>query len=196
MFTELLSSKPKTALINLFLTYPQRAFTYTELRLSSNASPLVLKPTLKDLVKMQFLNVLEKTGVKYYQVNKGFNLYPELVGLLRKTKTAPADMLARAVGTLGECKLAAITGVFVGKPRVETDLLLVGKVSPAKLKKVLALAEKLAEQEVSYTIFTQQEFDYRKIMNDRFVKNVMENNPVLVIDKVKNRILTKLVYKS
>jgi DNA-binding HxlR family transcriptional regulator len=196
MIAQLLSSKPKTNLINLLLAHPARAFAFTELKAESGCSNQLLKITIKELDKMDFLTVSEKKRVKYYQMNRHFALYPELLNLLRKVKKVPQDLLARAALSLGDCKLVALTGVFVGKPRIETDLLFVGKVSPKRLENLLKLAEKYAEQEVSYTIFTTQEFDYRKIMNDRFVKNILENDPVLVVDKTKNRkSIARLVYK-
>jgi hypothetical protein len=70
---------------------------------------------------------------------------------------------------------------------METDILFVGRVGARKLRNFLALAEKYAEQEISYTILTPQEFEYRKMMNDRFVKNILENNPVFAVDKIKNK---------
>lgn len=187
MFSELLTSKPKTKLLNLLLTFPKRAFSMTELRLSSGCSTPSLKETMKDLAKTGFVNIVEKNRVKYYRMNKQFNLYPELVGLLQKAKATPEDILAKAAAKVGDCKLVVLTGVFAGRPRVETDLLFVGKAMGAKLKKVLQLAERLAEQEINYTIFTQQEYDYRHIMSDRFLKSVMENEPVIVIDKMKKK---------
>ncbi|HTL39552.1 MAG TPA: hypothetical protein VL306_01955 [Methylomirabilota bacterium] len=196
MLAQLLSSKPKTKLVNLFLAHPQRSFTFTELRVSTECSSPILKDALKELYKLEFLVVSLKNKIKYYQMNRHFALYPELVNLLRKVKNVPDDLLVRAASKLRECKLIVLTGVFVGKPRIETDLLLVGKVSPARLNNFLRMAEKFAEQEISYTIFTPAEFDYRKIMNDRFLKNILENNPIIVLDKIKRKTLTKVVYKS
>lgn len=187
MFSELLSSKPKTNLLNLFLSFPMRAFSVTELRLSTGCSTATLKDTLKDLLKMGFVNMVEKNKVKYYQMNRQFNLYPELVGLLRRSKRMPEDLLAKQAERLGEPKFVALTGVFVGKVRVETDILIVGKVSPAKLEKLLDLAEKFAEQEIAFTVFSTEEFEYRKVMNDRFLKNVLEHSPVVVVDKLKKK---------
>jgi len=195
MLSQLLSSKPKTNLINLLLAHPGRSFSFTELRVNAGCPASLLKQTIKELDKMEFLITTKKNKIKYYQMNRHFALYPELVNLLRKVKQVPQDDLARAASRIGDCKLVALTGVFVGKPRIETDMLFVGKVGSRKLAKFLKLAEKYAEQEVSYTIFTPQEFDYRKIMNDRFIKNILENNPVLVVDKTKHRNLNKIVYK-
>lgn len=195
MLSQLLSSKSKTNLVNLFLAHPQRSFTFTELRITSGCSSVLLKQTLKELMKMDFLRSFEKNKVKYYQANRHFPLYPELVNLLRKVKQIPQDLLVRQAARMGECKYIALTGVFAGKPRIETDCLFVGKVSVAKLKNFLKLAEKFAEQTVNYTVFTAHEFEYRKVMNDRFLKNIVENNPVVVMDKTKHRTIAKLVYR-
>jgi len=195
MLAQLLSSKPKTNLINLFLAHPQRSFSPMELRITSGCPNKLLVVTIKELIKMGFLLTSEKKRVKYYQVNKHFALYPELISLLKKSKHAPQDLLSKAVAKVGDCKFIALTGVFVGKPRIETDVLLVGKISKNRLEKFLKLAEKFAEQEIGYTIFSASEFEYRKIMNDRFIKNVLENGPAIVLDKTKNRSISKLVYK-
>jgi hypothetical protein len=152
---------------------------------------------LKELDKIEFLNITAKNRVKYYQVNKHFSLYPELVTLLRRVKQIPSDDLAKQATKLGALKFLALTGVFVGKPRVETDFLIVGKVSAKRLTNFLKLAEKYAEQEINYTIFSPQEFDYRKIMNDRFLKNILENNPLILVDRVKARKNPgKLIFKN
>ena len=195
MLGNLLTSKPKANLINMFLAHPARAFSAVELKFATKCPPKLLVSTLKELSKMEFLVVFEKKKKKYYQINKHFALYPELVNMLRKARRLPRDILAISAAKIGDCKLVAFTGVFAGKPRIETDFLFVGKVSPKKLEKFLKLAAKFAQQEISYTVFSPHEFEYRKIMNDRFVKNILENNPVLVVDKTKNRSIAKLVYK-
>lgn len=191
MLSQLLSSKPKTNLINLFLAHPGRSFSFTELRINAGANTKILKQTIKELDKIDFLNTSLKNRIKYYQMNKHFPLYPELVSLLRKVKSIPSDDLVKQAARLGPAKLIALTGVFVGKPRIESDLLIVGSVSKKKLNNFLVLAEKYAEQEINYTIFTNQEFEYRKIMSDRFLKNILENNPIFVINKTKQKVWTK-----
>ncbi|MBI2356376.1 MAG: hypothetical protein HYV13_04200 [Candidatus Doudnabacteria bacterium] len=195
MLTQLLSSKPKGRLINLFLAHPNRSFALTQLRADSGMNTVLLAKTIKELRKIDFLSQTEKNRKKYYQVNKHFALYPELLSMLRKMKHSPADSMAKKAAKVGDCKLVVLTGVFAGHPRVETDVLFVGRVSGARLSKFLRFASKMAEAEVNYTVLTPQEFEYRKIMNDRFVKNILENNPVVVVDKTKNRSIAKLVYK-
>src|SRR6185436_6657710 len=122
MLSQLLSSKPKTNLINLLLAHPGRSFSYTELRINSGCPSPLLKQTIKDLLKMDFLIIIEKKRIKYYEMNKHFPLYPELVNLLRKIKNIPGDELAKQATKIGECKLVALTGLFVGRPRIESDL--------------------------------------------------------------------------
>jgi len=187
MLAQLLSSKPKSKLINLLLSHPKRSFSAIELRITTGISTQFLKKTVRDLIKMGFLLVFEKNKRRYYQVNRHFALYPELLNMLKKNKYSPEDILAKSALRVGECKLIALTGVFAGKPRIETDILFVGRISPRKLATFLKMAEKFAEQEVNYTVFTNSEFEYRQIMNDRFIKNILENDPTIVIDKTKSK---------
>lgn len=195
MLGNLLSSKPKANVINLFLAHPARAFSITELKISTKCPNKLLASTVKELSRIGFLSVIKKRKTKYYQINKHFALYPELVNLLRKVKRVPNDLLAQALSKVGDCKFIGLTGIFVGRPRIETDIVFVGKVSPKRLDKVLKLATRFAEQEIGYTVFTPNEFEYRKIMNDRFIKNILENSPAIVVDRTKTRSIAKLVYK-
>ncbi len=193
MLNILLSSKHKSSVVNLFLAHPGRSFTFTEIKTTTGCPPKLMIQTVRELVKMGFLNVLEKSKIRSYQVDRHFALYPELVQLLRKTKKIPQDLLAKELSKLSECKVIILTGIFAGRPRIETDILLVGKVSEKRLAKSLKLAEKFAEQEINYTVMPVSEFEYRKIMSDRFIKNILENGPVIVSDKTKNKSIIKLV---
>ena len=195
MLAQLLSSKPKTKLVNLFLGHPARSFSATELRSSTGCGRKLLAKTLKELEKMGFLLIHKSQKVRYFQINKYFALYPELVSLLRKIKKIPKDLLAEKIKRVGELKFAALTGVFSGKPRLATDLLLVGKASPTRLKKLVALAQRFAEKDIRFTVMDAAEFEYRQAMNDRFIKDILENIPVVIIDKTRNRSIAKLVYK-
>ncbi|MGE5298144.1 MAG: hypothetical protein ACM3KM_03200 [Acidobacteriaceae bacterium] len=191
MLAQLLSSKPKSRLVNLLLAYPNRSFSLTELKESTRCSSHVLAQTIRELSKMGFLLTHFKDKNRYYQVDRHFALYPELVGLIRKIKRLPQDLLCKAASSVGNCRYVALTGVFAGKPRIEPDILFVGKVSPTKLSRFLKLAERYAERQISYTVFTPHEFEYRKVMNDRFVKNVLENEPVVVADRLRHKTLVK-----
>lgn len=196
MLSQLLSSKNKSGVVNLFLANPGRSFSLTEVRAATKCSGRLLLQTVRELSKMGFLIIHNREKHRYYQVDRHFALYPELVGTIRNTPKLPQDLLFKELAKLKECKLIILTGIFTGKPRIETDILLVGKVSEKRLAKSLKVAEKFAEQEVNYTIMPIAEFEYRKVLSDRFVKNILENNPVIVIDKTKNKSISKLVYKA
>jgi hypothetical protein len=194
MLSQLLTSKHKSAVVNLFLANPGRSFSLTEIKAATHSPNKSLIQTIRELAKMGFLTVFSKSSVRYYQVDKHFALYPELVSMVRNTKRLPQDLLVKELSKL-DCKVIILTGIFAGRPRIETDILFVGKVSNKKLAKHLKLAEKFAEQEVNYTVMPLSEFDYRKIMNDRFLKNILENGPVIVTDRTKNKSIIKLVQR-
>ncbi len=194
MLSQLLSSKHKSGVVNLFLANPGRAFSLTEIKFATQCPPKLMLQTVRELGKMGFLIVHERNRVRLYQVDRHFALYPELVSMIRKAKNPPKDLLVKEFGKF-DCKLILLTGIFVGRPRIESDLLIVGKISEKRLQKSLKVAEKYAEQEVNYTLMPYSEFEYRKMMSDRFVKNILENSPVVVLDKTKNKSIIKLLQR-
>jgi hypothetical protein len=195
MLSQLLSSQHKSNVVNLFLANPGRSFAQAEIKAATKCPPKVLAETIKELGKMGFLLYAERSRVKFFQVDRHFALYPELVSMLRKAKKLPTDLLSKELSKLRDCKIILLTGVFVGRPRIETDILLVGKVSEKRLEATLKMAQKYAEHEVNFTLMPLAEFEYRKIMSDRFIKNILENVPVVVVDKTKNKGITKLIQR-
>jgi hypothetical protein len=194
MLSNLLSSKHKSGVVHLFLANPSRSYSLTEIKETTKCPPKLMLQTVRELSKMGFLITTAKEKVKYYQVDKRFPLYAELLSMIRNKKM-PHDLLVRELSKLTDCKAILLTGIFAGRPRIETDILLVGRVSQKKLSKSLKLAEKFAEQEVNYTIMPLAEFEYRLVMSDRFVKNILENHPVVVTDKTKNKNVMRIVQR-
>ena len=66
MLTQLLSSKPKGRLVNLFLAHPSRSFSLTELRTNIGMGKPLLEKTVRELKKIDFLIPIEKNRKKYY----------------------------------------------------------------------------------------------------------------------------------
>jgi hypothetical protein len=91
---------------------------------------------------------------------------------------------ARSVAQLGPVKYMILSGMFVGRPDLPTDLLIVGAVDRTKMKALLQKFQKYFEQDIRYTIFTLKEYDYRQQVTDRFLFNVIENKHIVVIDRL------------
>ena len=61
--------------------------------------------------------------------------------------------------------------------------MLVGNVSPAKVKSALAMIEKLEGRELNYTVLPYDEFYYRLSVRDKFITEVLAGKHSVAIDK-------------
>lgn len=121
---------------------------------------------------------------KYFKVNYDFLLYQELKSLLLKSQLLLEKNLIKGIQKLGTIYYLALTGFFVGQKDGRTDILLVGKLNRKKLKMLIKSFEKEFGREINYTVFSKKEFNYRKDITDRFLYDILENNKIVVINKI------------
>ena len=125
---------------------------------------------------------------KYFQVNPHLDWYDELKELVSDEAVAGVDPASKLVKRLARAKAAILTGVFTGQPQVEVDLVLVGKgLKGARIDKLLSELEKFAGQEVNYCEMDEEEYQHRRHMSDRFIRNVLDNPHIAVFDKLTPR---------
>ena len=89
---------------------------------------------------------------------------------------------ARAVKDIGQVKYLALTGQFIGRKDIATDLLLIGKVNRVKFNRLLKKFQEYFDHDINYTLMTMKEYEYRRQLTDRFLFNVLENKKIIVVD--------------
>lgn len=163
---------------------PSRYFSVRELALINRSGPTSVKKILQDFAKHGLLRVAEKSGERYYGIDRRSGLFGQLAGIFGKQRFAQKDIVSRILRGLGDLKLVALAGVYVGLPRAEIDLLLVGTAGQKKVERVVAELSKLAGAEINYALMTEKEFRDRLYSFDWFIKEVMDHNPVILVDKI------------
>jgi hypothetical protein len=178
LIEQLLKNRAESNLVTLFFSSPERSFSVSELekRLGSKT----LNPALNSLVKNGILNSFTKKNIRYYRVNKKFLQYSELRTIVQKSAKKYEDELLKAIKKLNGVKSVVLTGIFVGNPKAECDLVIVGKPNQRALDNFVDGVEKLLGQEVNFAVFDEKDFNYRKSIFDRFTKDVLENEHLLI----------------
>lgn len=141
----------------------------------------------RELEHLERLDILEskvEDRKKYYRVNTDFVLYSELQSLFLKSQVVLQKSFLDAISKIGSVKLLVLTGVFTGIPNTLTDVLLVGKINKAKLKKLLGVLQKEVSSQLRYTVFSAREFQYRNDLTDRFIFHILENKRIVMIDRL------------
>ena len=180
----LLSSRTRVKLLTLFLLSPKQEFYVRELTRKLNERINSIRRELLNLTKIGLLTSRTRDKRKYYSVDVNFFLFKELKALIARANTAPQKKLAKSLEKLGRLKFACLSGFFTQSPS-RVDLLLVGEVKRNKLEKFIKRLEKEQGREINYTLMSVNEFGYRKDLEDRFLKIILENEHIVLINKLK-----------
>lgn len=185
MLDTLINSKLKRRLLNTLLNFPVRSFSMAELRAATGGGRNIGQ-SLKELMRGDAVRLSTKKRKQYFQINPYFPLYDELKDLVEEEKSVGRDEVSQLLRRLDQAKLAILSGVFTAQPHLPVDLLLVGdKMKRPKVARVVDEIERLAEQEINYVIMGSQEYDYRRMMSDRLIRDVLDNPHQIVFNSFK-----------
>lgn len=190
-FEHLFGSKTRLKLLNVFLQNPERAFFVRELvrRIGSQ-----IHSVRRELLNLCRIGIVETSGgilekgasselrKKFFRANRDFLLYDELQMLVRKSHVLVERNLVNRIAGLGEVTYLALCGRFLGE-QAPIDMLVVGKVPPPLLARLMKKKENDIGFEVNYTLMTPDEFVYRRDITDRFLYSILESKKVVMINK-------------
>jgi len=161
-----------------------RSFHPEELRRALGEPGAVVVGNLKFLAKQSFLRSIERRGEIYYRINPRYPYLDELKGvLLKKSPVKVRDVVAGNLERLNRVTMVVLTGLFTGELQMPTDLVIVGKPSALALRNVIESVEKELRQAVNYTVLTEEEFEQRVNMYERFTRDLFDNAHVTLIDR-------------
>lgn len=182
MYDTLFGSKTRVKLLTLFLANPGHAFYVREITRQIEEQINSVRRELLNLKAIGLVRSTEKRGKVYYEVNQKFEFYPELKKMFDKANKNldEGDRLVYSFRKAGEINFAALMGAFVGDTANQVDLFIVGEVDKRRLKAVLSDLEKEINREVNFCIMSQEEYDDRKMLFDRFLTE-LEASPKKVL---------------
>jgi DNA-binding transcriptional ArsR family regulator len=196
MLDRLFGSKTRVKLLKLFLNHPEKLYFIRELTRAVKGQINAIRRELDNLEAMGIIEVKKvkepRRGKgrgmqkKYYKVKEDFLLFPELRALITKAQLLIEDNLVSKIKSLGTVYYLALTGAFVGEEIGTTDILLVGKIDPKKMKRLVKTFEKELGKEINYTVMGIQEFQYRREVADKFLGGILDGKKVVAIDKISN----------
>jgi DNA-binding transcriptional ArsR family regulator len=192
MIEQLFGSKSRYAVLRFFFRNPEAPFYVREITRALGTHINAVRRELDILTKIgivteskQGKKSSDRTRRKYFQLNASSMLYPELAALLLKdsliSEQTFLEQLRKKAGVL---KLLLVTGVFTGDTKALTDLFFVGKVKERTVERAIAVYEKDCDFSIRYTIMTEQEFQDRRQVMDKFLFQLFEGKHVLLVDNI------------
>jgi DNA-binding transcriptional ArsR family regulator len=183
MLSDLITSRSRVKLINVFLSHPSEMFHVRELVRRTGDEINAVRRELSYLEKKGILSKEPRANRVYYFLNKNYEFYFDLLRVGTKTIGLGEGILKNRV-KLGRIKYAMFSGKFarrLPKGPEDVDLLVVGAVVLPELALLVREEEKRLDSEINYTVMTEEEFDFRKKKRDPFILSILYGSRVMLI---------------
>lgn len=183
MLEDLITSKSRVKLLNVFLSYPSDMFHVRELVRRTGDEINAVRRELAFLEKKGILSKEPRANRVYYYFNKNYEFYFDLLRIGTKT-IGLGDKILKNKVKLGKVKYAMFSGRFarrLPKGPEEVDLLVVGSVVLPELSLLVREEEKRLDTEINYTVMTEEEFGFRKNKRDPFIQKILNGSRVMLI---------------
>src|ERR1035437_4021084 len=183
MFSDLITSKSRVKLLNVFLASPTEMYHVRELVRRTNDEINAVRRELSFLEKKGILIREPRANRVYYSLSKTYPFYYDLLRMGSKSTGLGADILKNKV-KLGRIKYAMFSGRFLRKMKEqpdEVDLLIVGNIVLPELALLVREEEKRLNTEINYTVMTEEEFGFRKKKRDPFIISILTGSRVVLI---------------
>jgi hypothetical protein len=193
----LFGSSAKVKIIKLFLFNQRDIFDKDTISERSKSSSSDVRREIASLEKINlikkrsFFKEFEKHGktvkkrVEGWFVNPDFPLLGALQQLLIKTAPFSHNEIVSKLSKAGKLKFVVITGVFIQDFDSRIDILVVGDaLSKARLETAIKSMEAEMGRELRYSSFDTEDFKYRVDMYDKLVRDILDFNHEVVLDKM------------
>lgn len=182
MLEALFGSRARAKIIKFFCTHNQERFYLRELARSLDLAVNSLSRELDNLEQLGFLSSHVVDNKKYYFADENWPLLSELRALIIKSTVLLEKVLVNQLQRLSNVRALFLTGVFIDQP-LETDILLVGAVNRKQVQKLINSLSKSFYQDLRFTLLSSKEYVFRLEVGDKFVTNILNQSPVVIVDK-------------
>lgn len=170
----LTKSRVRGDLLSLLFLNPSESYYLRELGRRLGCSVGTLARELQRFTQDGFLHREARGKEVFYRVNQAHPLYPEIKGIIEKTRGIPVR-LAEGLQGIKSIRQAFIYGSFAKGGQgtsSDLDLLLVGKETPAS-KKILKELETRFGRTINVASYTAPEFETKRRDRSEFLFEVM-----------------------
>ena len=184
LLEDFIISRVRVKVLTLFLSNPGTIFHVRDIVRRVDEEINAVRRELAHMEHAGMVSKEQRANRLFYNFRREYPLYFEFLELIGKTSGLGADLLKNRA-KLGKVKFAMLSGRFLRHlPKQGTtavDLLVVGNVVLPELSQLVKAEEVRREQELNYTVMTEEEFTFRKRRRDPFVLSILEGSRVMVI---------------
>ncbi len=175
MLEELIVSRVRVKILQLFLTSPDELFHVREIVRRVSEEINAVRRELGRMEKFAMVTSEWRANRRLYRFRKDYIYYKELLGLIAKTGGLGGNLIKNRA-KLGKIKYAFISTRFLRGAEVnpsEIDLLVVGQIVLPELQSIISDEQAKREREINYSFMDEAEFKFRVRRRDPFILDIL-----------------------
>ncbi len=183
MLSDIITSKTRVKLLNVFLSNPHEMLHVRECVRRTEEEINAVRRELIFLEKKGIFNREPRANRVYYSLSKDYPFYYDLLKIGAKTIGLGAQILKNRA-KLGKIKYAMFSGKYARRIKQspeEVDFIVVGTIVLPELAILVRNEETRRGTEINYTAMTEEEFKFRKQRNDPFLVSILSGTRVMLI---------------
>lgn len=180
---DLMISRVRVKIIQLFFANNEELYYVREITRLIKEEINAVRRELDRMVGFGLLKSEQRGNRLYYYLNARYPFYQELAQMVAKS-TGLGLQIRKYKRKLGTVVFVMFSSRFAGglkERRGEVDVLVVGDVVLPELELLIKAEQEKRGREINYTVFSQEEFDFRKTRRDPFIMDVLYGGRVMVI---------------
>lgn len=189
ILSKLLGGAGRVKAMRLFLLNPDQGFETKDVAERSRIGSTTARQAMNGLFAMNFVKKktfikeiadgrngkIKKKRVQGWYFNPDFPYTRELKELLVEGDFLKYDDIVKRFRPAGKIQFLVVSGMFTSQQTGKLDLLLVGdNLRKSYVQKTIAILESEMGRELSYALFTVEDFKYRVSMYDKLLRDVFE----------------------
>ncbi|MEN8253533.1 MAG: hypothetical protein ABFQ62_04120 [Patescibacteria group bacterium] len=176
-------SRVRVKIMELFFSNTEEMYYVREITRSTKEEINAVRRELDRMIGSGMLKSEKRGNRLYYYLNKKYTYFPELLRMVAKT-TGIGLKMRKLRRKLGDISYLMFSGEFVNgqaPKRDQVDILVIGKLVLPELGLLIKEQEKKIGREINYTVFDEEEFEFRKTRRDPFIMDILYGTRVMVI---------------
>lgn len=199
---QLFGSAARIKIIRLFLLNPSDFFAVREISRRCKVTTGTVKREVFLLKKVGFLKEKaekieeviklkngkiknKKKKIQGISLDDTFPLILPLKNLVVNSATVSRDSVIRKISKFGKIKMIILSGVFIQNDTSRIDVMVVGdSLNRGGIDRIMKWIESEVGKELSYAVFTTQDFSYRLSLRDKFIRDVLDYPHEKILNKI------------
>ena len=180
---KIFGSRIRAKIFGWLFTHPGESYFVRQMATILREDPTNVSREMARLEDLGILKSSRNGNLKHFQTNQECPFFNELKGLVLKT-AGVAGRVRTSLERLAGIEFAFLYGSYAKgeeKPDSDVDLLIIGDVNMDRLDSSLGKLEKMLGREISYVLYSREEFKSKRKAKDGFLMGVLSGRKIMVI---------------